>query len=289
MFRVAAGLALLLAAGPAAAHGGAGEPLGWTLDPWLTVPLGLLLLVYLVGSARLGSRAERSPPRRALFLGGWTVLALALVSPLHAAGERSFALHMIEHELIMLVATALLAASASGGALAWGLPRRLRSGLAGPWRAPLVRTWRAATEPVTATIVQGAVMWLWHMPALFDRALDHGGWHIAQHASFVAASFLFWTAMLRSGERGRYGVAGACLFVTSMIGGALGALMTFASSRWYAPYARMGVTGLGLDPVADQQLAGLIMWIPGGVVHAGAALLFLYRWMSVGGRRHAAA
>lgn len=289
MFRLAVGGGLLLVASPAVAHGAEHGRLPWTLDPWLTVPLGLLLLVYVLGAARIRARAERSRPHQARFLAGWVVLALALVSPLHAAGEQSFTLHMIEHEFIMLVATALLAASAAGGALAWGLPRTLRMQLGGSWRLPMSRLWRQLTDPVTATIVQGAIMWLWHMPALFDRALDHRGWHIAQHLSFVAASFFFWTAMFSRGERGRFGMAGACLFVTSLIGGSLGALMTFSSSPWYGPYARMGVTGLGLDPVADQQLAGLIMWIPGGLVHAGAALYFFYRWMSTGGARHATA
>lgn len=286
MLRLGAALPLLLAAAPAAAHGGGHEALDWTLDPWLTVPLGVLLLVYLAGAARLRARAERSRPRQLRFLAGWAVLAFALISPLHEAGERSFTLHMVEHELIMLVATALLAASGAGGALAWGLPRPLRQGLAGGWRAPLSALWRAATQPLTATIVQGAMMWLWHMPALFDRALDSLGWHIVQHACFVASSFLFWSAMLARGEHGRFGTAAACLFLTSMIGGALGALMTFASSPWYAPYARMGLTGLGLDPVADQQLAGLVMWIPGGLVHAGAALYCFYRWLGAE-RRHA--
>ena len=272
MLRLATAAALgLLAASPAMAHGGEHAALAWTLDPWLTLPLALALLSYLVGAWRLGSRSSRSKPDHTRFLAGWAVLTLALVSPLHAAGERSFALHMVEHELIMLVATALLAASHCAGVLAWGLPRALRTSL----------------EPVTATIVQAAVLWAWHMPALFDRALDDRGWHIAQHASFTVASLLFWVAMLGRGARSRAGTAGICLFATSMIGGALGALMTFASSPWYAPYARMGMTGLGLDPVADQQLAGLIMWVPGGVVHAGAALYFFYCWMDHAGRRHA--
>ena len=101
------------------------EALGWTLDPLLTVPLALALLIYLLGWRRLSQRAA-TPVRPALFLAGWTVLALSLTSPLHEAGERSFTMHMIEHELIMLAATLLLAMSSSGGIMAWGLPRPLR-------------------------------------------------------------------------------------------------------------------------------------------------------------------
>ena len=273
-------LAALLVASPALAHGAhQNGALGWTIDPLLTVPLGLALLIYLVGWFRLSKRAS-TPVRPALFLAGWLVLSLSLTSPLHQAGERSFTMHMIEHELIMLVATLLLAASGAGGVLAWGLPRPLRQVLAGGWKSPLQNAWRRLTDPVTATAVQGAVLWVWHAPMLFDRALDSFGWHIAQHACFFLSSLLFWWAMLH--PRGRatgYGVSAGCLFATSLIGGALGALMSLSSSPWYADYAAMGMTGIGLDPVDDQRLAGLIMWIPGGAVHAVAALILCYKWL----------
>ena len=253
------------------------EALGWTLDPLLTVPLALALLVYLMGWWRLSKRAA-TPVRPTLYLSGWAVLALSLTSPLHEAGERSFAMHMIEHELIMLIATLLLAASGAGAVLAWGLPRPIRRGLAGSWKSPLQSLWRTLTEPVTATIVQGAVMWAWHAPILFDRALDSFGWHVAQHACFFLSSLIFWWAMLHPRQR-NYGLSAACLFATSLIGGALGALMSLSSSPWYADYAAMGMTGIGLDPVDDQRLAGLIMWIPGGAFHGIAALVLFYKWL----------
>jgi cytochrome c oxidase assembly factor CtaG len=287
--RGAIAIALGFAAAPALAHGGHEHGIGWTLDPLLLIPLGLTLLIYLVGWSRLSKRAS-APVRPLMFLAGWAVLTLALISPLHEAGERSFTMHMIEHELIMLVATLLLAASGAGGVLAWGLPRPLRLSLAGGWTSPLQRLWRMLTEPVTATVVQGAVMWLWHAPPLFDRALESSGWHIAQHASFFVSALLFWWAMLHPRGRGSgYGVSAACLFVTSMIGGALGALMSLSSSPWYADYAAMGVSGIGLDPVDDQRLAGLIMWIPGGLVHAVAALVLSYKWLKASEGSHAIA
>ena len=255
------------------------ESLGWTLDPLLTVPLALALTIYVIGWFRLSYRAS-TPVRPSLFIAGWAVLALSLTSPLHEAGERSFTMHMIEHELIMLVATLLLASSAAGAVLAWGLPRPLRRSFAGSWKSPLQRLWRRLTDPVTATIIQGIVMWTWHAPPLFDRALDSFGWHIAQHTCFFVSSLLFWWAMLHPRERGSgYGVSAACLFATSLVGGALGALMSFSSSPWYADYAAMGMTGVGLDPVNDQRLAGLIMWIPGGLVHGVAALTMFYKWL----------
>jgi cytochrome c oxidase assembly factor CtaG len=289
MFRVRLTTAALAlgAATAASAHGG--EPSSvpaWTFDPLVTVPLAILLLVYIVGRERLAGRSSRAKPRPWLFLGGWAVLTLALVSPLHEGGERSFALHMIEHELIMLLATLLFAASRAGGILAWGLPSPLRRTLGGSWKAPLSSLWRRLTEPVTATIVQAIVMWAWHAPALFDRALENDGWHAAQHLSFIVASLLFWSAMLNR-RRGGYVLSAACLFLTSLVEGALGALMALSQSPWYSAYAAMGVSGIGLDPTTDQQLAGLIMWIPGGLVHGAAALALLYRWLISNEDRHA--
>jgi cytochrome c oxidase assembly factor CtaG len=273
-------VAVLAAPSAAIAHGRHGGPPGWTLDPWVLIPLLLVLTIYLAGQRRLRRRSSLPRHTSWLFLGGWAVLALSLMSPLHAAGERSFTLHMVEHELIMLVATLLLAASGAGGILAWGLPAPLRRSLGGSWKAPLSALWRRLTEPLTATFVQAVVMWAWHAPSLFDRALDSRGWHVAQHVSFVAASLLFWVAMLDS-RRGSYLLSAACLFVTSLVEGALGALMTFSDSPWYSAYAAMGMSGIGLDPTTDQHLAGLLMWIPGGVVHGVAAVTLLYRWLTV--------
>jgi putative membrane protein len=277
------------AAAPSAAlaHGGETHgPLGWTFDPWVTLPLASVLLLFLVGRVRLARRSNVPRPRAWLFVAGWAVLTLSLVSPLHEGGEDSFSLHMIEHELIMLVATLLLAASHAGGTLAWGLPGLLRQALGGGWKAPLAAIWRRLTEPVTATIVQAVVMWVWHAPALFDSTLESRGWHIAQHANFIVASLLFWVAMLNP-KRGGYLLSVACLFATSLVEGALGALMALSQSPWYASYAAMGMSGIGLDPVTDQQLAGLLMWIPGGLLHGAVALALLYRWLTRTEERHA--
>jgi len=278
--RFAATVVLVALADPAWAHGGHGhgQAPGWTFDPLVIVPLVLLLLLFLAGARRLSRRSAVARRRPWLFVAGWLVLALSLVSPLHQGGEASFTLHMIEHELIMLLATLLMAASHAGGVLAWGFPAAMRRGLARSLRASLARLWKHLTSPVTATLLQALVMWVWHAPALFDRTLTSQGWHIAQHLSFILASLIFWTAMLDS-RRGTYLLSAACLFATSLIEGALGALMALSASPWYAAYASMGLSGIGLNPTTDQQLAGLIMWVPGGLVHGGAALALLYAWL----------
>jgi cytochrome c oxidase assembly factor CtaG len=285
----------LPAASPALAHGTESGAIGWTLAPQVTIPLLLTALLYGVGAWRLRRRSRLGRGERArgagLFAAGWLVLALALASPLHEGGERSFTLHMIEHELVMLAAAWLLAASRPLPVFLWALPHEIRGRVGALGNASwLSALWRFLTDPVAATIVQALMLVAWHMPALFDRALDSEALHIAQHLCFLGSALLFWWAMA-NGQRGRHGhgLAALCLFATSLVGGMLGALMSVSASPWYRGYAAMGMTPLGLDPAEDQHLAGLLMWIPGGLVHAGAALFFLYKWLKASEVSHAVA
>jgi cytochrome c oxidase assembly factor CtaG len=276
-----------LSPAPAWAHGGEHSSIGWTLDPTVTVPLILAAAIYAIGFVRLRRRARSSREKMQrgawLYAAGWLTMAGAIVSPLHEAGEHSFTFHMIEHELLMLPAALLLVAARPGPVLLWGLPRAMRHFAGGVARLP---AWRFLTDPVVATAIQGLAIWLWHAPGPFDTALRHEGWHIAQHVCFVASALLFWWAVL---HRANEALAALCLFVTSMIGGALGALMALSDSPWYSAYGAMGLTAFGLSPTEDQQLAGLIMWVPGGLFHLAAALLFVARWLSRGERRDALA
>jgi len=272
-------LSIAAVAGPAWAHAAAGSTGGWTWDPWITLPLAISLGNFAVGWRRLAGRASHSMPnlrRRALLFGvGWTVLAAALVSPLHRAGERSFSAHMLEHELLMLAAGPLLALAEPLAIMLWAFPAGMRRAIGRlPQAVGLDRLFRGLTDPIFATLAQAAALWLWHAPALFDRALASDGWHVAQHLSFLVTALLFWSAMLTRRPRNP-GLAALCLFVTSVVSGALGAMMAFSQSPWYRPYSELSMAPLGLSPMEDQQLAGLLMWIPGGAVHAAAALVLV--------------
>jgi cytochrome c oxidase assembly factor CtaG len=255
------------------AHAGEDQSAGWTLTPGVTIPLALLAILYAIGFLRLRRRSAAARAlhvqRGGMFVAGWLTLAGSLVSPLHEAGEASFTMHMIEHELIMLPAALLIVAARPGPVLIWAFPEAMRGALASVARLSL---WRWLTGAVVATVIQAAVLIVWHAPALFDLALASEGWHVAQHLSFLLSALAFWAAMLGNGRRL---VAAVCLFATSVVGGLLGALMSISASPWYAPYARMGMTPFGLSPVEDQQLAGLIMWVPGGLFHLAAALVFI--------------
>lgn len=250
----------------------------WTFEPWVILPLAISAALFGIGFARLKARSEHGSSalkRRALlFALGWLVLAVAVVSPIHHAGEHSFTFHMIEHELLMLAAAPLLVASEPLAIMLWAFPAGERRALGNATKRPVIAApWRTLTDPLIATVVQGAALWLWHAPTLFDLALEHEGWHIAQHLSLLVSALFFWSAMFH--RRRNPGVAAGALFVTSLVGGALGAFMAVSQSPWYAPYAAMGLTPIGLTPAEDQQMAGLIMWIPGGMFHALFALGFV--------------
>jgi putative membrane protein len=256
---------------------------GWTFDGWVTGPLLVSLAWFAIGYLRLRRRSAVAAAHRASaawFAAGWLVLTAALVTPLHEAGERSFAAHMLEHELLMLVAAPLLVMSRPIGIALWAFPQGVRRALAA-FGHGIGGAWRALTAPLTATLLQAAMLWLWHAPRLFDLALADPGWHVVQHLCFLGSALLFWWSVLHGRDR-RLGVRVGCLFFTAIVSGALGALMAFSSSPWYAGYAASGLDAFGLTPVEDQQLAGLLMWIPGGLVHAIAGLALVARRLGMG-------
>jgi cytochrome c oxidase assembly factor CtaG len=276
MRRPALALVLALAAGPALAHTAATPPQAWPApEPWMAAPMLLAAAIYAAGFVRL---RRRSGPGRAeldrrgwIFAAGWAVLAGATLSPLHALGARSFTAHMAEHELIMLGAAPLMVWARPLGAMIWAFPAGARQALGAlPRNRAVGGLWRVVSDPLLATVLQAAALWLWHLPSLFDLALRSEGWHAAQHLCFFVSALFFWSAMLA--PRRSPWTAAALLFATSMITGALGAFMALSESPWYAPYAAMGLAAFGLTPAQDQQLAGVLMWVPGGLFHALVAI-----------------
>ena len=271
-------LALLLVPTSALAHGSS-ETLAF--KPWLGLPLLLSGLLYLAGSLRLAAR-RRGPAagrRTLLFAGGWLLLALPLMTSLHLWGSRSFAAHMVEHEIIMVLAAPMLALARPLGVLLWALPDGMRRRLVHAGRRTLRGLWRHVTSPLTATILQAVVLWLWHIPAAFEAAVHSPALHALQHASFLASAVLFWWALAfgRTGRHG-YGLGALCQFLTALQSGLLGALLTLAGMPWYPTYAAR--TDGRLSPLEDQQLAGIVMWIPAGLVHAGAAFVLIALWLN---------
>ena len=260
----------------------------------LLTPLIISGIWYAVGLARLRARLSSAANRLwrlcALFALGWITLVASLLSPLHELGEVSFTAHMTEHEVLMLIAAPLMALSRPIAVFLWALPRRARRVLInGANNEGVSDLWDLLTLPAVATVLQLCALWLWHMPSLFDKALDSEVWHAWQHLSFLLTALLFWWSLMRGSHRAnRRAIAAVCLFITSLASGALGALMAISSSPWYAGYAALGMRGFlagGLTAAEDQQLAGLIMWIPGGLVHFVAAVVFAYGALNGRGTR----
>jgi cytochrome c oxidase assembly factor CtaG len=273
--------ALLAAPLPAFAHfGQIGEHRAqWTFDPWIVIPLFTAAVLYSVGTIVLSRRSGHGlrPWQVTAYAAGWLALAGALVSPLHWLGEHLFTVHMIEHEIVMAIAAPLIVLARPTGILLWGLPRGVRHAIGRIAGLKLSRVlWALLTRPSHATILHGVAIWVWHVPLLFDAAVLHESVHRLQHLSFFLTALLFWWALVR---RSRYGTATWHLFVTMIHTTVLGALMALAPRVLYTAQTA-DAASWGLTPLEDQQLAGIVMWVPAGSVYAGAALVFAALWIA---------
>jgi len=273
--------AALVAAAPAFAH--APAPVERPEPALVIVPLLVAAIGYAAGLARLRPHvhARRELAARAVaFSAGWLALALALLSPLDAAAGRSFAAHMLQHEILMLIAAPLLVLGRGLPILLWSLPHHARKSVGHFTKRHAVRSfWNGLTAPVSAWLLHGAALWLWHAPPFFNAALKDGTLHHWQHATFFVSALLFWHALLRHGAQSSRGAAIFYLFTTTVHTGVLGALITFARTPLYAPFDYGLLQPGALTPLEDQQLGGLIMWVPGALVYVGAALTLLARWL----------
>jgi cytochrome c oxidase assembly factor CtaG len=240
-------------------------------------------LIYAAGVARLWRHAGFGRGIRLAealsFVTGTLALVVALSSPLDEWSEQWLSAHMLQHELLMIVAAPLIAVGAPLIGLLWVMPLRLRHTLvSGVQRTSLPMFWRAVTTPPSAFLLYGVALWVWHLPALYDQALEHEAVHIVQHLCFFGTAALFWWGIVhgRDGRSG-YGAAVVYLFVTAVHGGLLGALMTVSPHVWYAPYLVHHPSGL--SSLEDQQLAGLLMWVPAGLASAAGALFLFAGWL----------
>lgn len=276
-------------AAPASAHTSAaaasGAPVfGWSFDSWVIALLALSLAAYLAGFVRLRRRSHLGRGVRNVhltsFAAGWIALAAVLVSPLDTSSAALFSAHMVQHEAMMIVAAPLLVAGRPLGAWIWALPRRARTALGRVFRTRAWSvTWRALVAPLAAWLLHAAALWVWHAPPLFEDALAHPAIHTLQHASFLGTALIFWWSILGEGAaRRESGHAMLSLFTTMVHTGALGALITLSPGVWYPSYVE-STSALGMDPLRDQQLGGLVMWVPASLAYLIGALIVAGRWL----------
>jgi putative membrane protein len=253
----------------------------WNLDPVLL--LGFLLVAWAYRRGRTsGPRRELDGWRARCFAVALVALGVALLSPLDALSGALASAHMVQHLLLVLVAAPLLALSAPSSAILRGSPLAVRRA-SGRWRRRLGlthRNLRALRHPAAVWLLHVVTLWFWHAAVPYDAALDNELLHVAEHASFLVTAVLFWQVVIgpRVGDRVPNGVGVLLVFAMAMQSVFLSVLLTFARTPWYSGYAET-TTPWGLEPLADQQLAGVIMWIPAGAVYLVAALALLVAWV----------
>ena len=216
----------------------------------------------------------------ASFAAGWSVIALALLSPIATLSEWLFSVHMTQHELLMLVAAPLIAIGRPLVPMLWALPHRWRTSLSLSAPGDVLRL---ASAPLIVFSLHAVALWVWHLPVLYEAAVLDDRVHLFQHVCFTATAALFWWGLIR-GRYGRsgYGVAVIYIFATALHSGGLGALLTFSSRPWYELYIQRTPGG---DALGDQQLGGVIMWVPAGIVLMLFGLAMFAAWLGESERR----
>lgn len=286
---LAAALAVL-APGPAAAHGPvpadpptlANLVFGWSFEPFVAIPLlataaGWLVLVRRV--RRLHPSSAVPALRTAAFLGGLAVIAVALLSGIERYDTTLFSVHMGQHLLLMLVAAPLIALAAPVTQVLRAASPEVRRRVL----LPVLHSTVAGVigHPVVAWLAFTLVAWASHFSPLFDLALENEGVHTAEHVAFLTAGLLFWWPVVAADPAPRrlsHPVRALYLLLQMPPSSFLGMAILFATTPLYPHYASLG-SPYGIDALADQQLAGGIMWLAGDVVLIGAILAVVAAWM----------
>ncbi len=242
----------------------------WTFDPGALALVGLATAVYVPRWRRVRARyGARAAPigRMIAFAGGVLTLVVALISPIDRLGEQAFTMHMLQHILLLDVAPILFIAALTKVILRPATRRlqRLESA-AGP-----------LAHPAAAVVLYVAVMWTWHVPALYDAALEHPLLHAFEHTWFMAAGALYWWHLL-SPIRARHRLTGmgpiVYMLSTKLLVGILGIAITFAPDPLYDFYKDQAPIW-GLSAGDDQAIAGALMALEQSIV-MGIALAWLF-------------
>jgi putative membrane protein len=267
------------------AHLASGSSASWTFDSLLIAAVVAAGVAYDVGVRRLRGRkgrATRTPKWRALCFGaGLMAMLVALLSPLDALSADVLSAHMGQHLILVVVAAPLLVLGAPAVPILLALPVRWRRRVHRLGSLFALRSIRKTfTQPLAVWVLHVVALWSWHVPALYDAAVRNDALHALEHATFLGTAFLFWWVLLDPAGRRRLAPGHDILYVftAGAQSAALGALLTFASSPLYRIYVERAPLH-GVSPLHDQQLAGLVMWIPAGVVYLVAAAVLFVRWL----------
>jgi putative membrane protein len=261
----------------------------WSLAPQVVLPLLAALMLYGRGLWVL-RRTGTAPPswQVACAAAGWLVLVVALVSPLCRLAATLVSAHMVQHMLLVAVAPPLLVLARPLPMMNAALPQNWQSAIAPfctTFCAGLARGWRRHGGSLAAGAAYGAAIWLWHVPVIYQAVLLYPALHLLAYVGLIGVSLLYWATVVTAGRDSSngYGAAVLSMLTTAMHTGLLGALLTFVRDPWYPVLA--GGAGLwGLSPLTDQQLAGLVMWIPMGAVYLVGSLIAATTWLAAAAR-----
>jgi putative membrane protein len=246
------------------------------------VVAGSVAVVYARGVAARRRRGLRRPTPRAIsaMLAGVAITAVAVSGPIDVLADQLFWIHMIQHLLLIAVAAPLIVIG--GPLLAFGelAPRAWRRA-AGQIEARLWRSSSAARRAAGIALTSAMfVLLAWHAPIAFDAALRNGWLHALEHLTLLLSAAAFWWPVLTPGPRARIGaglaIAGVVAASTVMAG--LGAALIFSPVVWYPSY-RSSELVRGIEPLADQQIAGSIMWIPSSLLYLAIVAWLFLEWI----------
>jgi putative membrane protein len=265
-------------------HNG-GSQFGWAWEPWVLVLLGISGILYFSGWLRMHKQGNAKRilgvARPLSFIGGLLALFIALISPLDTLAEHLFCAHMTQHLFLMLIAPPLLVWSRPILVWLWAFPLEQRRQIGRVWiETPALHSTHAfLMQPVVVWLYASVALWFWHIPGPYNWALSNEGVHTLEHICFFVTSLAFWTLVMEPyGPRKiSHGTALVMVSTYAMHNGLLGALLTFASTPLYHT-AQLPL--FGLTALEDQQLAGLIMWVPASIVHLVSLGLLFVGWLS---------
>jgi len=257
--------------------------LPWNWEVWVLVCLGLAVFGYAYGLRRLDAHARSrifGILRTTSFAAGIAALFVALISPLDALDDQLFSAHMVQHLLLMMVAAPLLVCSRPAMAFLWAFPVSTRRVIGRIWTGGLHRSVTALMSPLVVWLLCSMVLWFWHLPGPYGWALANEGIHTLEHFCFFISALMFWSLVIAPFGRRRLDYGSTLIFVATLgvQNGLLGALLTLAGHSFYNAHVNT-TEAWGLTPLEDQQLAGIIMWIPASVIHLTSLGVLFVMWM----------
>ncbi|MGZ3631535.1 MAG: cytochrome c oxidase assembly protein [Candidatus Limnocylindrales bacterium] len=283
-------VAALLGAPAVLAHGGPNLPAldwgsaltSWVFEPYVTAGVLGALLVYLWAVREVDRRHPENPvPRERVvaWVAGLAAIFVALSSFIDVYATTLFSVHMVQHLVLVFVAAPLLCLGAPITlALRVSSPDVRRHVLLPALHSRILRV---LTQPVVDWCVFAAVMWISHFSPLFDAALEDPLIHALEHIVFLATAFLFWWPVVGADpapSRMSYPVRVGYVMLQMPQNAFLGVALFSASAVLYPHYATNSLPWLP-DPLADQQLAGGLMWVAGDVLFLIPLLLVVAAWL----------